>query len=99
MRFSKAGEKIHLLGDEEETEYKEGEIAYFDNIGGINMDFNYRDSIRTAVQTDTKNLYINVDGVFEITALQVESTLREVCDSIMKYCGGTLEEFGVVTTS
>lgn len=99
LRFAKAGEKIHLLGDEEETEYKDGEIAYFDNLGGINMDFNYRDSVRTAVQLETKNLYINVDGVFDITPGMVEKTLREVCDNIIQYCGGILEDFGVVTVS
>jgi len=98
LRFANENDKIHLLGDDDETTYKNGEIAYFDKVGGINMDFNYRDSIRTAVQMETQNIYINVDGVFEVTPEKVEKVLQEVCDKIIKYCGGKVEEFGVVTT-
>jgi DNA/RNA-binding domain of Phe-tRNA-synthetase-like protein len=96
LRFAKAGEEILLLGDSEPTKYKKGEIAYFDTVGGFNIDFNYRDAQRTSVNLDTKNLYINVDGVHEITPEQVENTLREACDFIIKYCGGKLETFGLV---
>lgn len=97
FRFAKPGEKILLLGDTEATEYTEKELAYFDQEGGYNIDFNYRDAQRTAVQLETKNLYINVDGVFDITPEKVEETLREACDLIIKYCGGKLDDFGVVT--
>ena len=99
LRFTKKGEEILLLGDNEPTGYKEGEIAYFDKIGGYNIDFNYRDAQRTAVQLTTKNLYINVDGVYEITPSQVEKSLQEACDMIIKYCGGTIELFGVENAS
>lgn len=97
LRFAKSSEEIHLLGDQESTKYKDGEIAYFDKIGGFNMDFNYRDAQRTAVQLNTKNLYVNVDGVYDITSKQVEGSLKEACDMILRYCGGTLELFGVET--
>ena len=72
LRFAKNGEEILLLGDLEPTQYKESEIAYFDQKSGYNIDFNFRDSQRTAVQESTKNLYINVDGVYDITPEQVE---------------------------
>lgn len=98
LRFAKPGEKILLLGDEDETEYKDGEIAYFDEKGGYNMDFNYRDAQRTAVTLETKNLYINTEGVYDISPQQVEKTLKEACDIIVKYCGGRIEEFGIVTS-
>jgi len=99
LRFPKPGEEILLLGDTEQTQYKETELAYFDQKGGYNIDFNYRDAKRTAVQMDTKNLYINVDGVYGISPEQVEQTLKEACDSIVKYCGGKIENFGIVTAS
>ena len=97
LRFAKTGEEILLLGDSEPTQYKPTELAYFDQKSGYNIDFNFRDSQRTALQESTKNLYINVDGIYDITAEQVEKTLRESCDLIMKYCGGTLETFGIET--
>lgn len=99
LRFAHEGEEILLLGDSEPTKYTSKEIAYFDQEGGFNLDFNYRDAQRTAVQLETKNLYINVDGVFDITPEQVEKSLEEACDKIIEYCGGTLEIFGVETAS
>ena len=98
LRLSKEGEEILLLGDSKPTKYKNTEIAYFDKIGGFNIDFNYRDAQRTAVQNTTKNIYINVDGVFDISSDQVEKSLQEACDMIIKYCGGKLEVFGIETS-
>jgi DNA/RNA-binding domain of Phe-tRNA-synthetase-like protein len=91
LRFAKKDEEILLLGDNESTKYKDGEVAYFDKKGGYNIDFNYRDAQRTAVQLNTKNLYINVDGVYNITPDQVKKSLQEACDAIIRYCGGKVE--------
>lgn len=96
LRFAKSGETIHLLGDETTTEYKAGEIAYFDQTGGFNMDFNYRDSKRTKVDESTKNLWINIEGVYSISRSQVEKTLQETIDMILKYCGGQVELSGII---
>jgi lysyl-tRNA synthetase class 1 len=95
LRFAKLGEEILLLGDTEPTKYTEKELAYFDANGGFNMDFNYRDAQKTAVQLTTKNLYINVDGIYDVTPEKVSQVLQETCDTIIKYCGGTLDIFGV----
>ena len=98
LRFAKKGEKILLLGNKEPTEYKEGEVAYFDQVGGFNIDFNHLDAQRTAITEDTKNLWINVEGVYDITREQVERSLKEVIETIIKYCGGKLEIAGIVTS-
>ncbi|MDP2649622.1 MAG: lysine--tRNA ligase [bacterium] len=95
LRFAKEGEEILLLGDDAPTKYKEGEIAYFDKNGGYNIDFNFRDAKRTSVQLSTKNLYINVDGVYDIDPKKIEAVLKEACNIIIKYCGGEIELFGV----
>ncbi|MBI4080764.1 MAG: lysine--tRNA ligase [Candidatus Levybacteria bacterium] len=99
LRFPKQGEEILLLGDTEPTKYTQKELAYFDQKGGYNIDFNYRDAQRTAVKDATKNLYINVDGIYDISTEKVGQALKESCDIIMKYCGGTLETFGIETAS
>ena len=83
----------------EPTLYKPSELAYFDQEGGYNIDFNFRDAQRTAVQDGTTNLYINVDGIYDISSNQVKRTLKEACDIIMRYCGGTLEISGVISTA
>lgn len=99
LRFPTLDDEILLLGDTEPTKYKESELAYFDQNGGYNIDFNYRDAQRTAVKSDTKNLYINVDGIYDITPEQVQKSLKEACDIILRYCSGTIKEFGVITSS
>src|SRR3989344_2534773 len=99
LRTAKSSESILLLGDEEQTQYKDGEIAYFDQIGGFNIDFNYRDAQRTAVQMETKNIYVNVDGVYNITPQKVEQVLKEAVNTIIRYCGGKIEAFGVEIAS
>lgn len=96
LRFARRGEKIHMIGEKKPTFYEEGEIAYFDKIGGYNIDFNYRDAVRTAVDENTRNLWINCEGVFDINQEQVERTLHETIDIILKYCGGKLEMAGIV---
>ena len=77
LRFPTPGEEILLLGDTEPTKYKETELAYFDQKGGYNIDFNYRDARKTAVSLETKNLYLNVDGVYDISPQEVEKVLKE----------------------
>jgi lysyl-tRNA synthetase, class I len=96
LRFPRNNEEILLLGESEPTKYTETELAYFDQNGGYNIDFNYRDAQRTAVSLETKNLYINIDGIYDITPSQVEKTLKEACEAIIKYCGGKVTDFGIV---
>lgn len=96
LQFAKKGDFITLLGDNEPTIYTEKELAYYDGKGGYNIDFNYRDAQRTMVTEQTVNILINVDGVFDITPLEVERSLRASADKIIQYCGGTVECMGVV---
>ncbi len=91
LRFPKPGEKILLLGDTEPTEYEPTELAYFDKTGGYNIDFNYRDAQRTAVRETTKNILLNVDGVYDVDRQKVEQSLKESVEIIQKYCGGKVE--------
>lgn len=96
LRFAKDGDEILLLGDKVPTKYTAKEIAYYDQIGGYNIDFNYRDAQRSMVTQNSKNIWINVDGVFDITPEQVYLSLHESVELIVKYCGGTVELEGVV---
>ena len=96
LRFAGAGDQILLLGDEKTTLYTEKELAYYDKKGGYNIDFNYRDAQRTMVTEGTTNIWINVDGIYDITSEMVERSLSESINLIIKYCGGKLEFKGVI---
>lgn len=97
LRFPEDTEEILLLGDEKPTKYSPNELAYFDKIGGYNIDFNFRDAQRTAVTLKTKNILLNVDGIYDITPEMVQETLDESVEIVTKYCGGNVEFKGVVT--
>jgi DNA/RNA-binding domain of Phe-tRNA-synthetase-like protein len=99
LDIAAGGEQILLLGDEEETALKAGELAYFDQAGAYNLDYNYRDSQRTMVTETTQDLLINVDGVFDISEEQVAATLATVVANIQKYCGGTVIETSIISAS
>ncbi len=62
-----------------------------------NIDFNYRDAKRTAVTEKTTNIYVNVDGIYEVTPAVVAEVLQEACTSIITYCGGTVESLGILS--
>lgn len=99
MRFPKEGEYILLLGDREPTKFKPTELAYFDQLGGYNIDFNYRDAQRTAVTENTKDIMLNIDGIYDITREKVEKSLQKSVDIILKYCGGKVELAGIVSAT
>jgi len=96
LRMAKTGDKITLLGDKKPTFYHPGEVAYFDQVGGYNIHFNYLDAERTKVTEKTKSLFINLEGIYDITREQVEKSLKEVVEIILKYCGGKVELVGIV---
>ena len=99
LRFPKSGEEILLLGDKVPTKYKPIDLAYFDQTGGYNIYFNYRDAQRTCVTEKTKDIILNIDGVYDISRFQVEKSLKESIEIITKYCGGTVEFAGIVSTA
>ncbi len=96
LRYAGQGDEILLLGDKEPTKYTAKELAYYDKLGGYNIDFNFRDAQRTMVTEKTKNIWINVDGVYDISPELVEKSLKESVAMIVKYCGGEVEFEGVV---
>jgi len=96
LREAHQGEKILPLLEDKEIKLNEKEICYFDRIGAYNLDFNYKDAQRTLVTEETGNLWINVEGVYEINRIEVERSLQEVVDSIVRFCGGKIDKMGIV---
>lgn len=99
VRVAEGGEQILLLGDTEPKILKAGEVSYFDQVGPYNLDYNYRDAQRTMVTPQSTRILINVDGVYDITRHQVEQTLAETIELITRFCGGTVEMTGIVSTT
>jgi len=89
-------ETVKLIGSNEETILKDGEICYFDQKGPFAIDLCYRDIVRTSVDPKTTDLLLLTEGVFEISELQVGQMLKDLMDLIQRFCGGKIEKFGIV---
>ena len=99
LKIATGSETINLLGTEDETSIKAGEVCYFDGSGPYNLDYNYRDAERTSVTSNTKNLLINVDGIYQVDRAKVEQTLAETIELITQFCGGTVKTVGIFSAS
>jgi len=99
VKIAKGGEKAIFIGDKESTTLEKGEVCYFDQVGPFNMDYNYRDALRSLVTEKTENLWINIDGVYDITPEMVLKTLEESITIIIKYCGGQVTEKGILVAN
>jgi lysyl-tRNA synthetase, class II len=97
VKVAQGGEKIKLLGVSDVTTLEKGEVAYFDQKGPFNLDYNYRDADRTKVTEKTTRLFINVDGVFEVNENMVRKSLKESIEMITKYCGGKVTQAGIIS--
>jgi len=96
LREARKGESIEIIGSEEKK-LKPGEVCYFDKKGPYNMDFNYRDAERTKVTEDTRDIVINIDGVYDITKEQIADALKLNVELITQFCGGTVELMGILS--
>ena len=92
---AKSTDQIILIGEDKPTVIIEGAVCYYDKEGPFNQYFNYRDADRTKVTQSSKNIVINVDGVFNIDSDQVEKVLNETIAMVEKYCGGKLVDKGI----
>jgi lysyl-tRNA synthetase class 2 len=98
LDISDGSDEIDILGGEVK-EVEEDEVCYFDQNGPYNLDYNYRDSERTKITTESQNLIINAEGVGEITPDQVRKTLQLAAALILKFCGGEIKKAGLVRAS
>lgn len=96
LRLAKAGEEMHLLGDEENTKTKEGELVYADADKLLTLDLNYRDIDATKITEKTKDIILFADGGPGIDQESIKSALQKGADYIIQFCGGKLSEIKLI---
>jgi len=96
LRLTKAGEKMHLLGDDTPTIVNDGEIAYADAEKLITLDLNYRDIDATKITEKTKKIILYADGAPGLTEEEVVSALQKGAQYIQKFCGGSIGEIKLI---
>lgn len=96
LRLTEVGEKMHLLGDEKQTEVMEGEIAYADADKLITLDLNYRDINETKITEKTNRIILYADGAPGLTEEEVVNALEKGAKYIQQFAGGTVGNIEVV---
>ncbi|KKR91308.1 MAG: hypothetical protein UU42_C0015G0001, partial [Candidatus Woesebacteria bacterium GW2011_GWA1_41_13b] len=96
LRFANTGEEMHLLGDEEKTKTKDGELVYADADKLLTLDLNYRDIDATKITEKTKDIILFADGGPGISAADVQNALQKGASYIQKFCGGQVGEIILV---
>ena len=87
---------MHLLGDDEPTKVKAGEVVYSDNEKLLTLDLNYRDIDKTKITLETKDIILFADGGPEIDPEEVKIALKLGADYIVQFCGGKIGEIKLV---
>ncbi len=96
LRFSKKGEEVFLLGDDEKTYTDEGELVYADNEKVLTIDLNYRDINETKITEKTKDIILFADGGPNIETQEVVNALKIGVDYIVQFCGGSASEIKLI---
>ncbi len=96
LRYSDEGEEILLLGDEEKTFTKKGELVYADSEKVLTIDLNYRDINETKITTNTKDIILIADGGPKINTIDIENALELGANNIIEFCGGKMDKIKLV---
>jgi len=97
LRYSKAGEKMKLLGDSEETILRNGHLVYADANKPITLDLNYRDVDETKITEKTENILLFADGAPGLDKQEVIKALEMGARYIQMFCGGTVTKINIVS--
>lgn len=75
------------LGETNNDPPDPGEVVYKDDTGVLCRKMNWRESDRTKLSADTKNLVLVVESLLPTDAL--EDILEELSDLVSRFCGGS----------
>ena len=96
LRYSREGESVLLLGDEDETALRSKQLIYADTTQPLTVDLNYRDNNATKITLETQQITLFADGAPGIPEEQVIETLQKGAAYIQQFCGGTVSAVIVV---
>jgi DNA/RNA-binding domain of Phe-tRNA-synthetase-like protein len=88
LRLTKGDETFVPLGKSETTPVFPGEYSYVDDGNNIVCRLEVLQVEPTKVTTDIKDVFMIIEGNTSTSDELVRSTAKEVCELIVKYCGG-----------
>lgn len=91
-------EEFITLGSEESEPPYPGEVCYKDDAGAICRCWNWRESIRTMLTEESKNVVFVIESCDEFTAKNLEPALTELRNRLEEHIGGEFES-AILTSS
>lgn len=91
IRLTKAMGNEHFIplgSDENEPPY-EGEIVYKDDAGAICRCWNWRESVRTVLDENTKNAFLCIELIDEKRYKDFDAALNDLAETVKDNLGGT----------
>lgn len=89
LRLTKGDEIFVPLGKTDSTPIFPGEYGYIDDENNIVCRLEVLQIEPTKITTESKDIFIIVQGHLNTSSEYVESVTKEVCELITKFCGGT----------
>jgi DNA/RNA-binding domain of Phe-tRNA-synthetase-like protein len=89
--IAKGGEPFTILGSKQQETAEPGEIIYRDDKEVLCRRWNYRESDKTKMTLETKNICLVLEALGSTTREELEHALQDLKWHIEKYCGGTTE--------
>lgn len=90
MRLTKAigNEDFITLGSEKSEPPYENEIIYKDDVGAVCRCWNWRESVRTMLTEETKNVFLIIESVDESRNEDLEKAVKELAALVKENLGG-----------
>jgi DNA/RNA-binding domain of Phe-tRNA-synthetase-like protein len=86
-----AGEEetpVQMLGEQEKTAPRPGEVIYRDQAGAVCRRWNWKEADRTKLTKDTANAVLVIEALPPVTNQELEAALNELALLIGRHCGG-----------
>ncbi len=86
-------ETFNQLNSEEVNNPKPQEVIYRDDKGVLCRRWNWRESDKSKMTEDTKNVVLVIEGLDPVTKKEIETITQELSSLIYTFCGGKIKSY------
>lgn len=90
---ARGGEKFVMLKSSESKIIPAGEIVYCDDKDILCRAWNYRESDKTKITTDTKNIYLMLEGLQSTSKEKIKQALSALEKLLSTHCAGIYKSY------
>jgi lysyl-tRNA synthetase class 2 len=88
LRFANGDEPFSPLGSDGPQTARKGEVIYADNRKVLCRRWNWRESDKTKMAEDTREVLLVAEGLPPVTVENIDRVVEDLAKLVEKYCGG-----------